>query len=199
MLLFVRERLAVLAVPKTGSTALAAALCDRADMVVRAPPRLKHVTLRRFRARLLPLVEEAGITGIETAAVIREPEDWLRSWYRYRQRPALDGKPTSTRGIGFDAFVRAYLAETRPPWADLGSQARFVAPGRDGRGVDHLFRHDDPDALIAFLESRLGGPITLPRSNRSPVMDTALSRETRAMLRTARAEDFLLYEALAAP
>lgn len=198
MLLFAREKLAFLAVPKTGSTAWAEALGDRADMVLRGPPALRHITLRRFRNRLLPILERSGVTGIETVAVIREPEAWLGSWYRYRARPALDGLPVSTRGISFETFVTAYLAEDRPPYADLGAQARFVAPGRDGRGVDYLFRHDAPAALAAFLEARLGGPIALPVRNVSPPMALDLSAATRARLRRERAEDFALYEALAA-
>ena len=41
MLVFYKERLAFLAVPKTGSTAYHTALRDRADLVVTDPPDLK--------------------------------------------------------------------------------------------------------------------------------------------------------------
>ncbi|TCP40818.1 gamma-glutamyl kinase [Rhodovulum marinum] len=198
MLLFARERLALLAVPKTGSTAWAAALGERADMVVRAPPPLKHMTLRRFRTRLVPVLERAGLTGIETVAVIRQPEEWLGSWYRYRARPALAGRAASTRGISFEDFVIAYLGTDRPAYADLGSQSRFVAPGSDRRGVDHLFRYDDPKALLDFMQTRLGEPIKLPRRNASPTAPLNLSAATRARLRRERAEDFALYDALGA-
>ncbi len=48
MLVFTKERLAFLAVPKTGSTAYHSALAARADMVVTAPPELKHANLFRY-------------------------------------------------------------------------------------------------------------------------------------------------------
>lgn len=197
MLLFAKEKLVFLSVPKTGSSAWSAALGDRADMVLRAPPALKHMTLQRFRRRIEPLFASAGVTGLQVVAVMREPEDWLGSWYRFRQRPALDGQPASTRGVGFDAFVRAYLAEDRPAFADLGSQARFLDPGNTGPPAEHLFRYADSGALIDFIEARLGDRITLPRRNASPRMALTLSDETRAMLRHARAADFALYETLA--
>lgn len=194
MLLFARERLALLAVPKTGTTAWETALADHADMVLRAPPALKHMTLARFQRAVLPMVEKAGVNGVETLAVIREPEDWLGSWYRYRRRPALDGKPVSTRAVSFDAFVRAYLGEDRPAYADLGSQARFLKPAEGQRAIDHLFRHDAPETLRAFVEARLGMRVTLARKNESEPVALDLSPATRALLRRERAEDFALYE-----
>ncbi|SIO15673.1 hypothetical protein SAMN05444722_0641 [Rhodovulum sp. ES.010] len=198
MLLFAREKIVLLSVPKTGTSAWAAALGAQASLVLRAPPALKHMPLRRFRRRLLPLLEASGVTGLEIVAVMRAPEDWLGSWYRYRRRPALNGQPASTGSVSFDAFVRAYLAEDRPAYADLGSQARFLDPGDSGPPVDHLFRYENPGALVAFLESRLGRRIDLPRRNRSPAMPLALSPATRTRLRAERAADFALYESIAA-
>ena len=40
-------------------------------------------------------------------ALMREPVDWLGSWYRYRQRDGMARPQNSTREISFDAFVRA--------------------------------------------------------------------------------------------
>ncbi|MBN2905251.1 MAG: gamma-glutamyl kinase [Rhodobacteraceae bacterium] len=194
MLLFAKQRLVLLAVPKTGSTAWTAALASRADMVFRGPPGIKHMSLRRYQRHIAPLLETAGAPALETVAVIREPEDWLGSWYRYRQRPAVEGQPVSTKGVSFDAFVQAYLCDDRPAYADLGRQARFVAPIKGRRGVDHLFRYDDPDGLRRFVEGRLGGPITLPRRNESPVMALTLSAQTRALLRRDCAADYALYD-----
>ena len=49
--------------------------------------------------------------------VMREPRDWLGSWYRYRQRPGIPDKRRSTAGMSFDAFVEAYCTE-KPPASD---------------------------------------------------------------------------------
>jgi hypothetical protein len=49
MLVFWKENLVLLAVPKTGSTALQGALAPRASMVFRDPPKLKHAPCYRYR------------------------------------------------------------------------------------------------------------------------------------------------------
>jgi len=196
MLIFTEEKLVLLAVPKTGTTAWEAVLGARADIVLRAPPRMKHMTLARFQAVLLPQLERAGCHGLETAAVLRAPEDWLGSWYRYRQRPALDGTPASTQGIPFEAFVQAYLSDDRPAYADLGHQARFVRPKPGHPAVDHLFRYEDQAGLAAFLASRLGPVAAPPRRNASQDQILSLSETTRDQLRRDRAADFALYEGI---
>jgi hypothetical protein len=57
MLVFWKARLVLLAVPKTGTTALEAAFGPLADMAFLNPPRLKHMTLRRYRRQLAPILE----------------------------------------------------------------------------------------------------------------------------------------------
>ena len=48
MLIFYKERLAFLSVPKTGTTAYETALRDRADMVISVPAMLKHAPVCRL-------------------------------------------------------------------------------------------------------------------------------------------------------
>ena len=125
---------------------------------------------------------------------MREPTDWLGSWYRYRQRDEADaGK--STRGMSFDEFVRAWCSDPRPDFADVGSQAKFLRP-RQGVGVDRLFRYEEIDGFVRFLEDRLDCEITLPRLNVSPAGTTELTPATAALLREVAAEDFALYATL---
>ena len=127
-------------------------------------------------------------------ALMREPTDWLGSWYRYRQREGTDpGK--STRGMTFDAFVRAWCSDPRPDFADVGSQERFLRP-RQGVGVDRLFRYEEIETFVDFLEDRLGCEIILPRLNVSPAGATELTPETRALLKEAAADDYAMYETL---
>ena len=49
MLVFWDQRLAFLATPKTGSTAIAAALESLAAVSIQRPPLLKHTTVHRYR------------------------------------------------------------------------------------------------------------------------------------------------------
>jgi hypothetical protein len=194
MLVFWEERLAFLATPKTGSTAIAAALESLAAVSIQRPPLLKHTTVHRYRRFIGPYLEAASKDTFTVVALMREPTDWLGSWYRYRQREGTDpGK--STRGMTFDAFVRAWCSDPRPDFADVGSQERFLRP-RQGVGVDRLFRYEEIETFVTFLEDRLGCEIILPRLNVSPAGATELTPETRALLQDVAADDYAMYETL---
>jgi hypothetical protein len=194
MLVFWEQRLAFLATPKTGSTAIAAALESLAAVSIQRPPLLKHTTVHRYRRFIGPFLEAASKDTFTVVALMREPTDWLGSWYRFRQRDETDaGK--STKGISFDDFVRAWCQEPRPDFADVGSQGKFLRP-RQGVGVDRLFRYEEIDTFVHFLEERLGCEIILPRLNVSPPGATVLMPETAALLRSYAVEDFALYETL---
>jgi hypothetical protein len=194
MLVFWEERLAFLATPKTGSTAIAAALESLAAVSIQRPPLLKHTTVHRYRRFIGPYLEAASKDTFTVVALMREPTDWLGSWYRYRQREGTD-PAKSTRGMTFDAFVRAWCSDPRPDFADVGSQERFLRP-RQGVGVDRLFRYEEIETFVAFLEDRLGCEIILPRLNVSPAGATELTPETRALLRDVAADDYAMYETL---
>lgn len=198
MLVFWKERLVLLAVPKTGTTALEGALAPRASLVLRDPPQVKHAPLFRYRRLVAPLLAASGsgpdLGPFETVAVVREPVDWLGSWWRYRSRPDLAGRPNSTAEVGFDAFVAEYCRDRPAPFAAVGFQARYVF-GEDGAvGVTHLFRHEEPERLRRFLEERLRVRLELPRLNASPPREGALSPGTLARLRATRPDEFRAWE-----
>ena len=194
MLVFWEQRLAFLATPKTGSTAIAAALESLAAVSIQRPPLLKHTTVHRYRRFIGPFLEAASKDTFTVVALMREPVDWLGSWYRFRQREETDaGK--STKGMSFDDFVQAWCEDSRPDFADVGSQGKFLRP-RQGVGVDRLFRYEEIGSFVHFLEERLDCEITLPRLNVSPPGATELSAATEARLREAAAEDFALYATL---
>lgn len=194
MLLFWKAKLVVLAVPKTGTTALEEALSPFADVSILAPPEKKHVTARRYHGQLAPFFENRGARPLQTMAVIREPIDWLMSWYRYRARPEISGSATSTAGMEFEQFVNGWLSTPEPEYARIGRQSRFVAD-RDGMViVDHLFRYEQLDHAVTFLEDRLGRKLTLPRRNISPPAKITLSKALETRLRREAEADFALWE-----
>ncbi|GIT92253.1 gamma-glutamyl kinase [Jannaschia pagri] len=191
MLIFWKHRFVLLAVPKTGTTALEDALAPLSDAAIVNPPGLKHCGVAKYRRELAPFFEQKGRRPLELVAVMREPVDWLGSWFRYRSRPQLDGQQNSTKGLTFDEFVEAYLQDPQPDFAKVGSQARFLQGG-----VTHLFRHDRPADLTAFLSDRLGPLPDIPRMNVSPPGDLGLSARLHARLREENAEDFALWDSL---
>ncbi len=195
MLVFWKERLVFLAVPKTGTTAIEGALAPRAALVMRDPPVIKHTPLYRYRRFIGPWFAAAGGPEMETMAVLRHPVDWLGSWYRYRSRGDVAGTPNSTRDISFDDFVLEYCKGKPAPVAAVGSQAKFIQDAEGGPGVTHLFRYEDQSRLIGFLEERLRLRLELPRLNVSPARDLQLSAEVEARLRDRRAAEFSAWEA----
>ena len=196
MLMFHKAKLVFLAVPKTGTTAYAQALEPLATMVVRDPPELKHAPVYRYNRFFRPMFEKFVGEDLTVVAVMREPIDWLGSWYRYRKRPFLDGQPTSTRDIDFDTFVDAYAKGDTPPFANVGGQARFLRPHQNGTKVTHVFRYEDQAGLTAFLEERLETQIVTQTINASPKENLDLSEATEAKLRRKFATDFEVYNSI---
>jgi hypothetical protein len=196
MLAFFKERLAFLSVPKTGTTAYEAALAPRADLVISDPPLLKHAPVYRYNRFIRPMYLNVCDAELELMAVMREPISWLGSWYRYRQRPFMQGKPNATFGISFDDFVLAYMKGKRPGFANVGSQFKFLESQPNGTGVTHLFRYEDQPRLNHFLEERLGVTLSLERVNVSPEMPLELSPAVAERYRRKFAEEFDLYHSI---
>jgi len=136
----------------------------------------------------------ADESELVTVASIRDPIDWLSSWYRYRHRDAIAGQPNSTRGISFDDFVLEYLKGKPAPFANLGSQSKFLLTGDGELGVDRLFRYENR-SIQPWIEAELGISVTLNQKNVSPKLDTQLSPQVEEKYRRKYSADFALWEA----
>lgn len=193
LIVFWKENLVLLAVPKTGSTALEGALAPRASMVLRDPPHLKHAPCYRYKRFLRPFFIQAGGQTPEVMAIVRNPIDWLGSWYRYRTREDLIGHENSTRDISFDDFILEYCKGTPAPFANVGSQDRFLRINDGQIGADHLFQYEQWDQVIGYLQDRLGMTLSLKQKNVSPAMTLTLSPQIEAQLRDKRAAEFAVW------
>lgn len=196
VLVFFKERLAFLSVPKTGTTAYETALAPRADMVITEPPMLKHAPVYRYNRFIRPMFLKVCDAELELMAVMREPVSWLGSWYRYRQRPFMKGKPNSTHGISFDEFVLAYMKGNKPGFADVGSQLNFMKAQPNGTGITHYFRYEDQSRLQQFLSDRLDVALDLKRENVSPAIPLSLSPDVERRFKRKFAEEFALYASI---
>lgn len=196
MLVFWKQRIVLLAVPKTGTTALEQALLPHASAAILDPPGQKHVSAQGYRNRLSNFFEQRGKRPMELVAVMREPVDWLGSWYRYRSRPQLDGKPNSTAGLSFDTFVEAWLRDDKPAYAEVGSQANFLTDDQGKLAVDRLYRYDRIANLVRFMEDRLGTSLDISRANVSPKGPVELSDAMRNRLMREAVAEFALWDSL---
>jgi|TARA_R110002072_G_scaffold134793_1_gene275797 hypothetical protein len=196
VLVFFKERLAFLSVPKTGTTAYETALAPRADMVISEPPMLKHAPVYRYNRFIRPMFLKVCDAELELMAVMREPVSWLGSWYRYRRRPFMQGKPNATFDVSFDEFVLAYMKGKKPGFADVGSQLNFMASQPNGTGITHYFKYENQDRLKSFLEDRLDVKLDLKSENVSPRMDLHLSQDVEQRLKRKFEQEFELYDSI---
>lgn len=194
MLIFTDHRLTFLANPKTGTTAVYMALRAMADIAFSGSG--KHTNARQFNRRVAPFFKEMYGIETETVAVMRNPVDQLRSWYKYRTRPELEGSERHTAAMSFDNFVAAAISDTPPAYAQVGQQLQFLCDRRGHVIVDHLFDYDNQEGLTEFLSLRLERKISLEQHNVSPEVEAPLSDDILKQLKDKRARDFELYDKL---
>ena len=197
MMVSLRHRLVILAMPKCASSALEEALTPHMDVVIRGMPSAKHTPFRKYNRFLKKYFEGFSDGPMETVCLFRQPVDWLNSWWRYRGRPDIPNPARSTEGMSFDAFVTRYLDGANPP-ADLGRQSRFISDASGVPCVDHLFRYERLDELLRLVTERMGLDVELERLNVSPQAhnNPVLSIRTQRRLHRELKEDFAIYESL---
>ncbi|MFC0199095.1 hypothetical protein [Paracoccus rhizosphaerae] len=195
MLIFWDQRLVFLATPKAGSSAIEMALESLASVSLQRPAEAKHTDIATYRRHFGPWLHALTGHGFTTVALMREPVDWLRSWYRFKLRDDLDDPQHAMHGTAFGDFASTYAGLDGPARLRIGTQSDFLTNG-DAR-VDRIFRYEDIDSFVEFLESRLNCAIELPRINVPPSVDVHLDPEVEKRLRTAMARDLGLYDSLA--
>jgi hypothetical protein len=194
MLIFTPQSLAFIAVPKTATMAVRAAIGRKADIALSGG--LRHMTAQRFHLKVAPWLEQAFDLIPERFAVMRAPEDQARSWYRYRCRLQNIGTQKSAASISFDDFILASISDDPPPYARIGSQSNMLTSHAGVVLVHHLFAHEKMPLLEAFLSQRFDEEIALEKKNVSPAVPAELSPEVREKFRAARISDYDLYARL---
>jgi len=195
MLIFLEKEFVFFENHKTASTALHSALAPHADMVFQNHPHSRHLTPRRFELGLKPMLQKHYWKGsFETAAVIREPLDWLSSWYRYRKRDEIIDQPQSTANVDFEQFLDAYMQPEQPAYAHLGKQSSFLKNASKTL-PETLWRYDAIESFVQHLETRLDLKISLDQQNISDRQELVVSSETKSKLEEFLSEDFKIYEA----
>ncbi|WP_198372722.1 hypothetical protein [Roseomonas rosulenta] len=194
----------VLSMPKCASTSLQQALTPVCD--ARFKDHMKHVDLAFVETWVLPMLRARRAPAAfepRIFCLMREPIDWLYSWYRYSWDEA--GRPQAGRGAtaaaypDFAAFLEAYFSPRPPRVGGVLRQSDFLR-GWDGRtGRIELFRFESHRRMIDELE-RLGGqPLEIKVTNQSRARrDADFAGVDMAGLRARLAEEYAIYEAIAA-
>lgn len=194
MLIFWDQRLVFLATPKAGSTAVEAALEPLASAAILRPAPLKHTNITTFHRHLAPWLEAQAGEPFSTVALMREPVDWLRSWYRFAQRDDHEDPLDQLENISFARFAEDYGKPEGPARLNIGCQHDFLV-GNSGK-VDRIFRYEDFSAFVDYLEDRLNCALVMPRLNVPPSADVNLDSEQEGRLRDFMRRDIDLYHSL---
>jgi hypothetical protein len=188
-----------LATPKTASTSIEHAFRPHADVFMKNHP-FKHTRYAHFQRFLQPWLNSKGFPrgSYEVVCVVREPIDWLASWWRYRSReelanPSRGNHPNYAGHLSFEQFVRAYM-DGEDQFAQVGRQAKFVRPRGGQAGVDRIFRYDRLNLLVAYLCEKVGEEVKIGTSNVSPKRSAYLSEECERELREFLAPEYRIYE-----
>lgn len=194
MLIFWDRRLVFLATPKAGSTAVEVALESLASVSIQRPAALKHTDIGAYRRHVGPWLRARTGEDFTTVALMREPVEWLRSWYRFRLRDDHDDPLHRMEGVSFARFACDYAAPGGAQALAISTQAGFLTDGP--ARVDRIFRYEQMQDFIEFLEDRLDCAIELPRINVPPAVDVRLSAEEELLLRRGLSDDLALYATL---
>jgi hypothetical protein len=183
----------LLSMPKTGSTALQSHFGRHAQVVVRNPPGMKHMTAATFEQVFTPWFERLGFarTSYDTTCLVRHPVDRAQSWWRYRARPAAQGKLNFTGDMSFEEFAER-LVDGR---TTLGTAHNFTTDAAGAVIVDRVYKHESLPAAAAWMAGRLGIAVPdLGAVNVSPTREASLSPGVRTRLEEHLAADVELYE-----
>lgn len=194
MLVFSDQNLVFLAVPKTGTTAVEMALKHKADVIFTKGR--KHTPALRYRNKVAPFLQDTFGIKPDPIAVMRDPIEQIRSWFRYRSGPRQQGTPKGTDGCSFDEFVLGVIAETPPTFAGIGSQFNFLTGPKGNVLVKHLFAYENQPVFRGFLNEAFQEDVVFKQKNVSPPMEAPLSKDVEDQLRTARASEFALYQSI---
>ncbi len=194
MLVSIEKNLAFLAMTKAASTSIHQALEPHCDIVFTHNSRIKHMSARKFRRFMRPYFSSLGYDTIETCCLLRDPIDWLFSWYKYRSRPEVSDSPNSTANQTFQEFCLRYI-ELPERAKGIGRPLNFMTERSGAVIVDHVFRYDALPVFIAFLEDRFQTRLDIPHLNASPSADFNLHPEAIAKLTDYFAPEYEIYAA----
>ncbi|MBN7795021.1 sulfotransferase family 2 domain-containing protein [Parahaliea mediterranea] len=195
------HRFAFLCMPKCASSSIESAIAEHCNINFSGNDRFKHINAQDFQTFVMGYTRKVQRhLRITTFCLMRDPVDWLFSWYRYRQRKDLrdPNHPFAhnyTGNMSFDEFATAFMSEgERPTFANLPTQSEFLLLDNGEIGVDRVYSMDRLDLVAEFLSERIGKSIQVPHKNKAPSLAMELSPDIRNALEQSLARDVELFQ-----
>ncbi len=184
--------------PKNASTSIDYALKNKAQISLMGLPSIKHLDYQDYEKYIYPLLKPMKL---EVICLMREPIDWLNSWYRYRQRSELrnpnhPAHKNSTYNISFEEFIKDYISVNPTPYTNLKSQYEFMMDKNGKIGIDKVFLYESMQIFEKYMTDKIKG-FKMEKRNVSKVKsEKLLSKTLEKELREYLSRDFQLYEYL---
>jgi len=196
-----RHGFAFLCMPKCASSSIESAIAEHCNINFSGNDRFKHINAQDFQTFVMGYLRKVQRhLQMTTFCLMRDPVDWLFSWYRYRQRKDLQDPDhpfahNYTGNISFDQFAMAFMErDERPSYANLPTQGDFLLLDNGAVGVDCVYSMERIDLVADFLSERIGSPIDLPHKNRAPGMPMELSPAVNNSLQRYLSRDLELFQ-----
>jgi hypothetical protein len=203
MLIGIKKRFIFIANTRTASTSIEMFLKGQSDIALTKPEYGKHFNYTAIIRKFSFLFAEPNLpaSGYFRFGVVREPLEWVVSWYNYRRRKDLpEGHPNSCDAIGFEDFAEEVMSKEGRPFARIGRQImKFLDVDGVSLGVDYLIPlpriHEDfrdiCQALHIGKEPRLDTTVrnASPAAMRAGAVDASLVKRLRGHF----AEDAALF------
>ncbi|BAF72677.1 sulfotransferase family 2 domain-containing protein [Sulfurovum sp. NBC37-1] len=190
---------AFLCMPKCASTSIEKTISKYCSINYHKNPLLKHMNARDYHSYVAAFHQKV-LPGkkIETFCLVRDPVDWVHSWYRFRMRdplknPRHPNHANYTGNITFQEFVTEMIEGSDSRYVRIGTQKDFLMLDNGKIGINNIFPMERMDLVKSFLEDKIGKKIEIPIKNVAQKIDMNLSAELTGKLELFLKEDIELY------
>ena len=161
MLISLKHRFVFLSNMKAASTTIETSLAPFAELQRLYPRNSKHFSLAQMAQAFPAILQNPDVRSrLVVFGVVREPRDWIVSWFNYRSRAQI-ADPTHHQhdqycgDMDFEHFARAVTSPAPPPYAWVEPQHHFL--GHNGQcACDYVIDFDHFDRDFAQLCDLLG-------------------------------------------
>lgn len=175
MLINTKHKFVLFATHKNASSSLEVTLKPHCEIQLVGQANVRHINFREYEKFILPLLaKKFKEQKFNTICIVREPLDWVHSWYKYRKRYFLQQSKDltfssySTVGLTFNEFVEGYLSDPQPEFARISNQSDFLKNSKGIIELDSYFKYEDLNLIVDYFSYRIGKKLKIPNLNVSP-------------------------------